>query len=44
MDWSNRVSLSGPTISYSTFQVAWEVIENQGGHEVANRRVLFGED
>ena len=27
MDWSNRFTLGGFTVSYSTFQMAWEVIE-----------------
>ena len=31
MDWANRFSLSGLTNSYSTFQMAWEVVEKRGG-------------
>ena len=27
MDWSNRFTLGGFTVTYSTFQMAWEVIE-----------------
>ena len=27
MDWSNRFILGGFTVSYSPFQMAWEVIE-----------------
>ena len=27
MDWSNRFTLGGFTVSYATFQMAWEVIE-----------------
>jgi len=27
VDWSNRFTLGGFTVIYSTFQMAWEVIE-----------------
>ena len=27
MDWSNRFTLAGFTVTYCTFQMAWEVIE-----------------
>ncbi len=27
MDWSNRFTLGGFTVTYSTFQMSWEVIE-----------------
>ena len=27
MDWSNRFTLGGFTVTYWTFQMAWEVIE-----------------
>ena len=27
MEWANRFSLGGFTVSYSSFQMAWEVIE-----------------
>jgi hypothetical protein len=37
MDWANRFNLAGLTISYSTFQMAWEVIEKRDGYEVAFR-------
>ena len=31
MDWNNRFTLAGFTVTYSTFQMAWEVIEKKGG-------------
>ena len=37
MDWSNRFTLAGFTVTYSTFQMAWEVVEKKGGYEVAFR-------
>ena len=37
MGWSNRFTLAGFTVSYSTFQMAWEVIEKQGDYELAYR-------
>ncbi|MDP6180067.1 MAG: hypothetical protein QGG48_09270 [Desulfatiglandales bacterium] len=37
MDWSNRFTLAGFTVAYSTFQMAWEVVEKKGGYEVAFR-------
>ena len=37
MDWSNRFTIGGFTVSYSSFQMAWEVIEKQGDYEVAFR-------
>ena len=37
MDCSNRYSLAGFTVTRSTFQMAWEVIEKQGDYEVAFR-------
>ena len=27
MDWSNRFTIGGFTVTYCTFQMAWEVIE-----------------
>ena len=35
MDWSNRFTLGGFTVTYSTFQMAWEVVEKQGDYELA---------
>ena len=37
MDWSNRFKLAGLIVSYSSFQMAWEVIEKKGDYEVAFR-------
>ena len=37
MDWANRFTLAGFTVTYSTFQMAWEVIEKREGYEVAFR-------
>ena len=37
MDWSNRFTIGGFTVTYCTFQMAWEVIEKQGDYEVAFR-------
>jgi len=40
MDWSNRFTLGGFTVTYSTFQMAWEVIEkaeNEDRTEVSHR-------
>ena len=34
MDWSNRFTLGGFIVSYSSFQMAWEVIEKEGDYEV----------
>jgi hypothetical protein len=33
MDWSNRFTLGGFTVTYSTFQMAWEVIDERGDNE-----------
>jgi len=35
MDWSKRYTLGGFTATYSTFQMALEVVEKRGGYEVA---------
>ena len=35
MDWSNRFTFEGFIVSYSSFQMAWEVIEKKGDYEVA---------
>ena len=37
MDWSNRFTIGGFTVTYCTFQMGWEVIEKQGDYEVAFR-------
>ena len=37
MDWSNRFKLAVLIVSYSSFQMAWEVIEKKGDYEVAFR-------
>ena len=37
MDWSNRFIFGGFVVSYSSFQMAWEVIEKKGDYEVAFR-------
>jgi hypothetical protein len=37
MDWSNRFTLGGFTVTYSTFQMALEVVEKKEGYEVAFR-------
>ncbi len=37
MDWSKRFTLGGFTVTYSTFKMAWEVIEKRDGYEVAFR-------
>ena len=29
MDWSNRFTLGGFTVTYSTFQMAWELVEKK---------------
>ena len=31
MEWANRFSLGGFTVTYSTFQMAWEVLEKKAG-------------
>jgi hypothetical protein len=31
MGWSNRVTLAGFTVTYSTFQMAWEVEKKREG-------------
>ena len=40
MDWSNRFTLGGYTVTYCTFQMAWEVVKKQGDYEVAFRWFL----
>ena len=37
MDWSNRFTIGGFTVTYSTFQMAWEVVTMTDGMEVAYR-------
>ena len=37
MDWSNRFTFGGFTVTYCTFEMAWEVIEKRDGYEVAFR-------
>ena len=37
MEWAKRFSLGGFTVTYSTFQMAWEVVEKKEGNEVAFR-------
>jgi len=37
MDWSNRFTLGGFTVTYCTFEMAWEVIEKRDGYEIAFR-------
>ena len=37
MDWSNRFTIRGFTASYSSFQMAWEVIEKKGDYEIIFR-------
>jgi len=37
MDWSNRFTLGGFTVTYSTFEMAWEVVEKRDGYKVAFR-------
>ena len=37
MEWSNRFTLGGFTVTYCTFQMAWEVVEDRGGYELAFR-------
>ena len=34
MDWSNRFTFGGFIVSYSSFQMAWEVIKKKGDYEV----------
>ena len=34
MDWSNSFTLAGFTVTYCTFQMAWEVIKKKGDYEV----------
>ena len=36
MDWSNRFSLGGFIVSYSTLQQMWEVITEKDGIEVSS--------
>ena len=38
MDWSNRFTLGGLTVTYSTFQMDWEVIKEKDGMEVSYRQ------
>ena len=35
MDWENLFTFGGFTVTYYTFQMAWEVIEKQGSYEIA---------
>ena len=37
MDWSKGFTFKGFIVSYSSFQMAWEVIEEKGDYEVAFR-------
>jgi len=37
MDWANRFTLGGFTVTYSTFHQMWEVIEKRDRSEVAFR-------
>ena len=37
MEWANRFTLGGLNVTYSTFQMAWEVVEKKEGNEVAFR-------
>ncbi|SVB75493.1 uncharacterized protein METZ01_LOCUS228347 [marine metagenome] len=37
MDWSNRFTLGGFTVTYCTFQMAWEVVEDRDGYDPAFR-------
>ena len=34
MDWSNRFTLAGFTVTYCTFQMAWEVIEKAEDNDI----------
>ena len=40
MDWSNRFTLAGFTVTYCTFQMAWEVVEDRDGYDPAFRWFL----
>ena len=40
MDWSNRFTLGGFTVTYSTFQMAWEVVEKRDDYEVAFKKPI----
>ena len=37
MDWSNRFTIGGFTVSYSTFHQMWEVIDQMDGIELSYR-------
>ena len=37
MDWSNRFTLGGFTVTYCTFEMAFEVVEKRDGYEIAFR-------
>ena len=37
MNWSNRFNIGGFTVTYSSFQMAWEVIKEKDGMEVSYR-------
>jgi len=37
MDWSNRLTLGGFTVTYCTFRQRWEVIKEKDGMEVSYR-------
>ena len=37
MEWTNRFTHRGLTVTYSTFQMALEVIKKRDGYEVAFR-------
>jgi len=37
MDWSNRFTLGGFTVTYCTFRQRWEVIKEKDGMEVSYR-------
>ena len=37
MDWSNRFTFRGFTVSYNTFYQMWEVIKEKDGIEVSYR-------
>tara|TARA_B100001250_G_C19284431_1_gene564716 strand:- start:382 stop:519 length:138 start_codon:yes stop_codon:yes gene_type:complete len=44
VEHSNRFTLAGLTVTFSTFQMAWEVIEKRDGYEVGLQMSLLKEE
>jgi hypothetical protein len=44
MDWSNRFTLGEFTVTFCTFEMAWEVIEKKVDYVKTFQKFLFVED